>query len=163
MIKTKPETEVIKKRKAVEDALILHYEALYRLAYRYVKNEADALDVVQECAYKAVKEAESLADTDAVKPWIYRITVNTALSLLRKNQKLTALEEYQEPAVTERYHDADLARAVSGLNEAQKTILRLRFFEDLKLEEIAQVTGEKTATVKSRFYRTLAELKGKMA
>lgn len=163
MIATKPKTEVIEKREAVEEVLLIYYERLYRLALRYVKNEADALDVVQESAYKAVKEAEQITDLAAAKTWVYRIVVNTALSLLRKNQRLTSLTEVTEPAADARYHDADLERAVSDLNEAQKTVLRLRFFEDLKLEEIAAVTGEKTATVKSRLYRTLSELKEKLA
>ena len=44
----------------IEAQLIADYQKLYRLAYSYVHNEGDALDIVQECAYKAIKNSKSL-------------------------------------------------------------------------------------------------------
>ena len=46
--------------KIIEDVLTENYGQFYRLAYGYVRNEEDALDIVQESAYKAIKEAEKL-------------------------------------------------------------------------------------------------------
>ena len=46
--------------KIIEDVLTENYGQFYRLAYGYVRNEEDALDIVQESAYKAIKEAEDL-------------------------------------------------------------------------------------------------------
>lgn len=54
-------------------------------------------------------------------------------------------------------------KALSGLTDEQKTLIRLRFFEDMKLEEIAMVMDENPNTIKSRLYRTLKELQVKMA
>ena len=51
-----------KKEQAVERALTEGYEKYYRLAYSYVHNEADALDIVQEAAYKAILKSDSLKE-----------------------------------------------------------------------------------------------------
>ncbi len=53
------------------------------------------------------------------------------------------------------YKDTDLHEALDELPYRYKTIIILRFFEDLKLEEIAEITGENTNTVKTRLYRAL--------
>ena len=70
-----------------EKMLIDQYERLYRLAYSYVHNEADALDVVQESACKAIIQCKKLKDTTKLLPWLCRIVVNTSLDLLRNQIK----------------------------------------------------------------------------
>ena len=139
--------------KIIEDVLTENYGQFYRLAYGYVRNEEDALDIVQESAYKAIKEAEKLKNPAFAKTWIYRIVINTAISQLRKKRETVSLDEAAEIAVNASYGNADL----------QKTLIRLRFFEDMKLEEIAMVMDENPNTIKSRLYRTLKELQVKMA
>ena len=61
-----------KKEQAVERALTEGYEKYYRLAYSYVHNEADALDIVQEAAYKAILKSDSLKEPQYVETWVYR-------------------------------------------------------------------------------------------
>ena len=58
-----------KKEQAVERALTEGYEKYYRLAYSYVHNEADALDIVQEAAYKAILKSDSLKEPQYVETW----------------------------------------------------------------------------------------------
>ena len=149
--------------KIIEDVLTENYGQFYRLAYGYVRNEEDALDIVQESAYKAIKEAEKLKNPAFAKTWIYRIVINTAISQLRKKRETVSLDQAAEIAVNASYGNADLQKALSGLTDEQKTLIRLRFFEDMKLEEIAMVMDENPDTIKSRLYRTLKELQVKMA
>ena len=149
--------------KIIEDVLTENYGQFYRLAYGYVRNEEDALDIVQESAYKDIKEAEKLKNPAFAKTWIYRIVINTAISQLRKKRETVSLDEAAEIAVNASYGNADLQKALSGLTDEQKTLIRLRFFEDMKLEEIAMVMDENPNTIKSRLYRTLKELQVKMA
>ena len=68
---------------AIESDLRTNYQRYYRLAFRYVNNEADALDIVQESAYKAMSNSDKLNDITMVHPWIYRIVINTSISYLR--------------------------------------------------------------------------------
>lgn len=149
--------------KIIEDVLTENYRQLYRLAYGYVRNEEDALDIVQESAYKAIREADKLKTPAFAKTWIYRIVINTAISQLRKRRDMVSLDEAETLSVYAQYKNSDLQNALASLTEEQKTLILLRFFEDRKLEEIAEMTDENVNTVKSRLYRTLRELKQKLA
>ena len=82
-----------------EKMLIDQYERLYRLAYSYVHNEADALDIVQESACKAITQCKNLKDTEKLFPWLCRIVVNTSLDLLRSRTKEQPAEELPETAL----------------------------------------------------------------
>ena len=57
------------------------------------------------------------------------------------------------------YEKVEVMELLSNLNEKDRAVLVLRYFEDMKLEEIAMVTSEKVSTIKSRLYRVLKQLK----
>ncbi len=71
---------------AVHDRLVKNYDKYYRLAYSYVHNEVDALDIVQEGAYQAIFKSDSLKKEEYADTWIYRIMINEALQFLRKRK-----------------------------------------------------------------------------
>lgn len=148
-----------------ERFLLEHYEEFYRLAYGYVKTEQDALDVVQESAYKAIRDCGKVQKPEYLKTWICRIVINTSVDLLRKKKKEFphALEQEAELA-DERagclsYEQTDMKELLERLEEKEKTVIKLRYFHDMKLEEIAGVLGENVNTVKARLYRTLRKLR----
>mgnify|MGYP001027426889 CR=1 FL=1 len=147
----------------IKTNLIENYRRYYHLAYRYVKNESDALDVVQEAAYKAMDQCNTLKNPDYAGAWICRIVMNEAYNVLRKKQK----EEYQpqeaEPCTEDHYVDLDLQQAILQLREEEQTVIYLRYFEDRQLDEIAEITKEKLSTVKSRLYRAVGKLKMALA
>lgn len=147
-----------RKEQAVQSALLENYDKYYRLAYSYVHNEADAMDIVQEGAYKAILKCDSLKNPEYVDTWIYRIMINEAFSLLRQRRDLAVMDEVT--AVKEDlYADIDLHNAIEKLPPKDKTIVLLRFFEDKRLEEIAEILNENLSTVKSRLYRVMSKLK----
>lgn len=142
----------------VQETLISNYEKYYRLAYSYVHKEADAQDIVQEGAYKAILHSDSLKKEEYADTWIYRIMMNEALTFLRKNKVQNVnIEDIQETAA-DTGHDLDLKQAVDALEPLERAVIILRFFEDLKLEQIAAITGENINTVKTKLYRTLKKL-----
>lgn len=152
-----------------EALLMSHYEQYYRLAYSYVKSEQDALDIVQESAYKAIKGCRKVKEPDYLATWIYRIVVNTSMDHLRKRR-----EEPMEEEILEVHRNAGqpetsfsgqtedrlvIRELLDQLSPEEKTVIILRYFEEKKIEEIAAITGEAVSTVKSRLYRTLRKLK----
>ena len=147
-----------KKEQAVERALTEGYEKYYRLAYSYVHNEADALDIVQEAAYKAILKSDSLQKTEYVETWVYRIVVNEACSMLRSRKENADVEEVQVSS-EDTYADIDLRRAIEQLEPKDRAIVILRFFEDRQLDEIAKILDENLSTVKSRLYRVMKKLR----
>ena len=142
-----------------EKMLIDQYERFYRLAYSYVHNEADALDVVQESACKAIIQCKKLKDTTKLLPWLCRIVVNTSLDLLRNQIKEQPAEELPEAAAEDKYEELDLKKALNRLEPENRTVIILRYFEDMKIEDIALVVDENVNTVKTRLYRSLKKLR----
>lgn len=139
------------------------YEHFYRLAYSYVNNAEDAMDIVQESAYKALTSKKKLKTPDHIRAWCYRIVMNTAIDLFRKKKReQIGVEEFllEEKGEKDRnYEKVEVMELLSNLNEKDRAVLVLRYFEDMKLEEIAMVTSEKVSTIKSRLYRVLKQLK----
>ncbi len=143
----------------IEKNLIDNYSRYYRLAFSYVKNESDAMDIVQEAAYKAIYKSSTLKNPEYAGTWICRIVINEAYNVLRKKQKENCSLEEAEQAFEDHYEDLDLQQAIGQLKEEEQTIIYLRYYEDRQLDEIAEITQEKLSTVKSRLYRAMNKLK----
>ena len=98
----------------VEEEILRSYECLYRLAYTYVKNPDDAMDVVQESVYKAIRNASGVRSRGAVKGWLCRIVVNTALDLLRTRSREVPVDQVPETGREDTYQDTDTLRALEA-------------------------------------------------
>lgn len=143
----------------VEEEILRSYETLYRLAYTYVKNPDDAMDVVQESVYKAIQNASGVRSRGAIKGWLCRIVVNTALDLIRSRSREVSVGQLPETGREDTYQDLDTLRALDRLEDRERTVVVLRFFEDMKLQDIALATGENLNTVKTILYRSLKKLR----
>lgn len=143
--------------------IIENQNKFYRLAFSYTHNEEDALDIVQNAVCKALDHYESLKNTDALKTWFYRILVNESNYFLKKNRRETAAgeEAYIEIPYYEKGYEpsGDLYNEINQLEPDVQNIIKLRFFEELSLKEIAEVTDTNLNTVKAKLYRGLKLLK----
>ena len=141
-----------------------NYDQYYRLAYSYVHHAEDASDLVQNGACKALKSSATLRQPEYARTWVYRIMLNECFQYLRQ-PKYLSYETLQEENGLEagsredHYTDIDLQRAIDALPEKEKAIIQLKYFEDMKLEEIAQILDENVSTVKSRLYRCMKKLR----
>lgn len=134
----------------------------YRLAFSYVKNRDAALDVVQEAIVKALTKVDALREPSYLKTWFYRILLNESMNYFRKNRNLVPFDEaVMDWAEEDADHGArlDLYDAIERLSFPEQTVVKLRFFEDMKLEEIAQCTNTNLSTVKTRLYKALKKLR----
>lgn len=148
------------KEALVHECLVANYEKYYRIAYSYVFQEQDAMDIVQEGAYRAILKSDSLKNPAYVDTWICRIMMNEAVRFLEKYRGRTApMEEVPEEGREDGIEDLDLQQALLKLNEEERRIVVLRYFEEEKLETIAAAMGLKVNTVKSRLYRAVEKLK----
>ncbi len=144
----------------IEQILLNNYNSYYRLAYSYVHNEADAADIVQNGAYRAILNSASLKQKSYAATWVYRIMLNEIFRFLKEERGNIPLEEMgAEPAREDTYENVDLKNALNSLTPEDKAVIELKYFEDLKFEEIAEVLEENVNTVKSRLYRGLKKLK----
>ena len=136
---------------------------LYSVAYSYTRHQEDALDVVQSAVCKALEAYESIKNEDAIRTWFYRILINECLTVLKKRKRfwLAGDGPEQEEAYYEKGYEqtGDIERELDRLDLDVQGIIKLRFFEELSLQEISSITGLKLNTVKTKLYRGLKELK----
>lgn len=145
---------------------LIHTEKdkLYKMAFLYVKNENDALDVVQEAIYKAYISIEQLKEPKYFSTWITRILINVALNFIQKSTKIISIEQ----EVVERIESKakfpledkmDLLLAIEQLEEKYKTVIILRYYKDLSVKQISELLDYPEGTVKTNLHRALKKLK----
>ncbi len=137
---------------------------IYRLAYSYMEDEQDALDVVQTAVVKALS-ASPMREPRYLKTWVYRIVVNTAIDSLRARKRSALSDGWTSPdGEGHLQEDAtpDVREALGRLPADLKAIVILRYFHELELREVADVLEMNLNTVKTRLYRALRLLSVEM-
>lgn len=138
-------------------------EKLYRIAYSYVRNDADALDVFQQTVLLAIESVHQLREPKYFTTWLMKICINVSLSVLQKQKNVILIDEFKfntlSTEIATSDEKLDLLDAIYGLDEKYKTVLLLKYYEDLTFEQIAEVLGEPIGTVKSNGKRALAKIK----
>ncbi len=146
----------------LKDYILSEQNKFYRVAYSYTKNNDDAADVVQEAICKSIAKVNTLNNPESVKTWFYRILINESLNYIRKSKRIVLDEElienisYEDKDVSESY---SMLQAIYKLEPRLRTIIILKYYEEMKLTEIASITKSNLNTVKSRLYRALKLLK----
>ena len=137
------------KEALIHECLVQNYEKYYRMAYSYVFREQDAMDIVQEAAYRAILKSDLLKQPEYADTWICRIVIHESLRFL----------EVPEQGQEDKIEDVDLQRALDKLDEKERSIVVLRYFEEEKIETIGQIMNLNVSTVKSKLYRAMDKLK----
>ncbi|WP_059170842.1 sigma-70 family RNA polymerase sigma factor [Bacillus sp. FJAT-27445] len=145
--------------------LFQQYEQdIYRTAFVYVKNKSDALDVVQETAFRSFKAIKNLKEPTYFKTWLIRISISCAIDLLRKQKNVVQMKpEYEKFIFVDVNEDIDLEMTVQDLierlNADEKSVIILRFYEDLTIKEVSESLDIPLGTAKTVLYRALNKLR----
>ncbi|GAA0344118.1 sigma-70 family RNA polymerase sigma factor [Bacillus carboniphilus] len=145
--------------------LFAEYEHdIYRTAYVYVKNQADALDVVQETAYRSFKSIQNLKEPKYFKTWLIKIAISCSVDILRKKKKVVHLRpEIQEAILRDEEEDLPLSLSLQDmiglLNPEEKDVIILRFYHDHTLKEVSEILNIPLGTAKTILYRALKKLR----
>ena len=131
---------------------------LYKIAYSYTKNENDSLDLIQECSYKAWLNIKKLKNHSSFKVWISRILINIALDEYYKNLKKNNLEidytiSIYEDAKLDIAEKLDLQNAIDLLKPEYKTVIILKYFVDISINNISEIMDLPPNTVKTYLRR----------
>ncbi len=139
----------------------------YRLAAVLLGSEIEAQDAIQDAAVIAWERFSDLRDPARFDPWFQRILVNGCRDRLRRRShvRLVPVETdadldraSPDPTTAVAEREALLA-ALDALSADQRTVVVLRHFADLSVDEIADRTGERAGTVKSRLHYGLQALR----
>lgn len=142
-------------------------EKLYRMAFMYVKDESDALDVVQETIYKAYVAIDKIKEASYFSTWLTRILINTSLDYLKMKNKVIpieqdAVERIESAEKLETEDRLDLQHAIEQLDDKYKTVIMLRYFQDLTVKQIAELLEYPEGTVKTNLHRAVNKLRGNL-
>ncbi|KAA3647843.1 MAG: sigma-70 family RNA polymerase sigma factor [Chloroflexi bacterium] len=154
---------------AWEQIVRSHQEAVFRLAYLYTRDEADAADVAQETFIRAYKALERFDATRALKPWLLSIVANQARNRRRSIGRYWAALQRWQQGRGEEFKDVEkvaeaqskanrLWQAVQRLGEGDQQVIYLRYFLELPVAEAAEVLKVAEGTIKSRTSRALRRL-----
>ena len=137
---------------------------IYKMAFLYVNNKEDALDIVQETAYRSFKKIHTLKEPNYFKTWILRIAINSSLDLLRKNKKLVPIEEehYKQGSQTsppDLPSSITLNDVINKLDVNEKSMIILKYFKELTFKESADLLDIPLGTAKSILYRAIGKLR----
>ncbi|MCC6805720.1 MAG: sigma-70 family RNA polymerase sigma factor [Anaerolineae bacterium] len=152
---------------ALAELVARYHTAVYRFLYRYTGDPALADDLAQEAFIRLVTYR---GDAPVhFRAWIYTIATNLARdhfqSAAYRHEQAVDFET-DEPSADDSLPesaDVDVTSALMSLPPAHREVIILRFYHDLKLDEIAAVTGAPLGTVKSRLFHALKRLKGFLA
>lgn len=152
-----------------------HMDALYRSAYRFTRNAADAEDLVQEVCVRAYPRLEELKGMDNPRAWLlcvlYRVFVD--LRRHRDSSPLLPAGAVDADALTDRLAGSEpgpeaqtesaiiatrLEHAWQRLDRTQRALLALHDVEGYTLAELEEMTGLRVGTLKSRLHRARARL-----
>ena len=149
-----------------------HYDAIFRYCAHRLFERAKAEDVTSEVFLKVVENIHGFKGNEQqFRYWLYRIATNAVNNHLRKaarrNRLLKLAREHSNSQDADCVVPAEklalLREAVFTLKPRYQTIITLRFFENLKLTEIAEVLGSNPGTVRSQLTRALAKLRKVLA
>jgi RNA polymerase sigma-70 factor (ECF subfamily) len=171
------EIALLKKRdpNAISELIERYQHRLYRFLLRMVQDPAMAEDLFQQTWIRLMEKIGSYDARRNFDAWLFAIARNLAIDYLRKRRgisldevndagltiadRLTGSEREALDQLLDFERGAILALAIAELPTIHREVLTLRFEEDMKLEEIAEVAGIPLSTVKSRLHRALESLR----
>jgi RNA polymerase sigma-70 factor (ECF subfamily) len=158
--------------RAVQEMVASHGDRLFRSACLLCGDQAEAQDLVQETLLQAVRSAPRFRGCSTVYTWLHGILLNLTRHYHRDRKRMVYDEELarQEPGPPEdipsrldvEMTSGALAEALSGLSGPHREVLILRFYEDMKVHEIAAHLGISKGTVKSRLHYAIAEMQRRL-
>ncbi len=127
-----------------------HYDMMFRVAFKWCRNRADAEDITQESCMRLARGIRSYKGEAAFTSWLYRLVVNAAIDWQRRQPKTVSEDGMERPegvsAETKLYAREVLAR-IDRLPEKEKTALVLVMAEGLTHAEAAVIMDVKESTV----------------
>lgn len=143
---------------AFDELILKHQRKLLHAIKNYIKNDAEALDVIQETFIKAYKNIEGFRGDSAFYSWIYRIAINTAKNhLANMDIKSSSLKPEDEPTFVD-FNKDELLATFESLSDVLRESLILREIYGFSYDEIAAKLNIPIGTVRSRIARARAVL-----
>ena len=166
---------------AFQELMHRYISSVYNFADQYVRNKEDAEDIAQEAFFKTWRYVKRFKSGKKFKPWLFTIARNTALDYIKKKKPslfsdfddqetgITFAETISdtEPLAPELFEQtelgAELSDALAVLHPEHRSVIVLRYHQQMTFEEIAEIVGKPMNTVKSWHRRALIRIRPLLA
>lgn len=170
------EQEFIKKllnpktqNEAFKELLRNYQKPLYNHIRNIVLNHDDADDVLQNTFVKVFQYLKNFKGESKLFSWMYRIATNEALTFLNQKSKINGIssEELQNKTIDNLQADVffdgneiqlKLHKAIAILPEKQQLVFKMKYFEELKYEEISEILGTSVGALKASYHHAVKKI-----
>ncbi len=156
-------------RPAFNEVMRLFSEPLYWQIRRMVPSHDDANDLLQNTFMKAWQSLENFRGEARLTTWLYKIAINESLSFIEKEKRRGTVSLEADDASEIRALSADespdgellaenLRKAVSTLPEKQRLVFNMKYFDDMKYEEISDILGTSVGALKASYHLAVKKI-----
>lgn len=143
-------------KKAIEE----HRDMVFRVAYTYMRNRADADDVVQDVFVKLFNTKKEFDGDDHLRFWLIRVTINQCKTLFRSPWRASEnIEQYASSLEMPTSDHSEILVDVMTLPEKYRVVLVLYYYFGFSSEEVADLLRVSPSTVRTRLARARTKLK----
>jgi RNA polymerase sigma-70 factor (ECF subfamily) len=174
MDNTYNEAEVLKllqdestQRKGFEQVVAQYSEQLYWQIRRIVLSHEDANDLLQNTFIKAWTNIDYFRGDAKLSTWLYRIALNECLTFLNKQRPTVSLDDADanivqrlesDPYFSGDHAQAVLQQAIQTLPEKQRMVFNLKYFKEMKYEEMSQIFGTTVGALKASYHHAVKKI-----
>lgn len=156
-------------RQAFNEVMRLYSEPLYWQVRRMVENHDDANDILQNTFLKAWQSVEGFRGDARLSTWLYKIALNEAITFLARERKRlnVSLDDEESHLVhqieSDEYVDGDalalkLRKAVASLPEKQRLVFNMKYFDEMKYEDISEILGTTVGALKASYHLAVKKI-----
>lgn len=164
-----PKTQEASFRKLISD----YQRPLYSLIRNIVLNHDDADDVLQNTFVKVFQNLRNFKGESKLFSWIYRIATNEAITFVNSKARKHGLSsgEFQDKIVgnleADSYFDGNaiqlkLQKAIAGLPHKQQIVFKMKYFEELKYEQMSEILGTSVGALKASYHHAVKKIEDYM-
>ena len=156
------------REKAFNTLVHEYQEILYWHIRRLVITHDDADDVLQNTFIKAWMALDEFRAESKISTWLFRIAINESLSFLEKKKRSTDIisgtDDYlRNQLLADPYFDGDetqalLLEAINQLPEKQKAVFNLKYFQEMKYEDMSQIMGTSIGALKASYHHAVKKI-----
>lgn len=151
--------EKSKDDRTAERLMKTYGDSIYRLAYSYVHNEADAEEILEDTILRHLEKAPEFENENHEKAWILRVAGNLSKDRIRYN-KYRETDELEDNLAAEKREDLSFVwDAVKDLPVKYREVIHLYYYEGYSTDEIAEILHRRSATIRTELRRARMQLK----
>lgn len=156
-------------RDAFSEVIAMYSEPLYWQIRRMVQSHADADDLLQNTFMKAWMSIENFRGDARLSTWLYKIAVNEAITHLARERKRAGLSLDDQASAIAATIEADenidgdrlaldLRKAIATLPEKQRLVFNMKYFDDLRYEDISNILGTSVGALKASYHLAVKKI-----